>query len=314
MISILRTAKAIVLSFSLIFLLVSPGQANTACVQEGKWLDPASQQPIEDNTALERIKASPVILMGEHHQNPFHHQWHLEWLKRLSQTLDNFEVALEMLPVQSQPIIDRWLADEISDQEFIHLSGWDDYWAHDVNLYLPVLKFAKQQGIPLHAINVSKQLFRDVSLNGWDAILTDQREGITDPGPASRPYLLQLARSFRRHRAPAADEISRQEGEQFKRFIEVQLLWDRAMAEGIARIKQQEHKPVVLAIMGSGHMMNGFGTPLQLRHMNINEFVILVPWDDHLDCGEIKPGFADLIYGPPRYARDDGKTRINEAN
>ncbi len=295
-----RASLSQLLGFCLcLSLFYSPLFASERCVTTGQWIDPATQMTVDKARVLARMKSSPVILLGEHHQNPYHHSWHLDQLKLLSDNMASFEIALEMLPVKSQPVIEQWLRDEISDEDFVEKSGWNIYWNHDVNLYFPVLKFAKKQRIPLHAINVSKQLFKDVSTMGWEGVLEKDREGISTPGAATRPYLRQLARSFWRHGVPSGGGISKGEGERFRRFTEVQLLWDRAMAQGIARIRDQEHRPTVVAIMGSGHMMHGFGTPHQLRDMGLDQFLILVPWDDHLDCEEIKPGFADFIYGAP---------------
>jgi len=305
MISILRignsNARRYILNLvSLIPILFSqPLLANERCVATGQWTDPATLQSVEEQTVLAKMKDNPIILLGEHHQNPYHHAWHLDQLQLMKENLSDFEIALEMLPVKSQPVIDQWLRDEISDEVFIDKSGWNTYWNHDVNLYLPMLKFAKENRIPLHAINISKQLFKDVSMNGWDAIPEGKREGVTTPGAATRAYLVQLARSFRRHGTPSGKGVTEEEGARFKRFTEVQLLWDRAMAEGISRVRLQAHAPVVVAIMGSGHMMHGFGTPQQLKDKGLAKFLILVPWDDHLDCEEIKPGFADVIYGSP---------------
>lgn len=290
------TLRLLVLS-----LLVCSISVNAAerCIPTGQWFEPATKSVLSDSQVLPRILSKPIMLFGEHHQNPDHHLWHLDWLKRLNHEVEDLEIAIEMLPVQSQAVIDQWLHGALSDDEFIQQSHWDEYWAHDVTLYLPVLKYAKEKQIPIHAINVSKQLFKEVSLRGWSEIPKDKREGLSDPGPASRAYLTQLARSFRRHALPSGENISPEEGKRFKRFIEVQLLWDRAMAEGIARIHQQSHAPHVMAFMGSGHMMHGFGAPSQLEHMKLTGYTIVVPWDDHLDCAELQPGFADIVYGSP---------------
>ena len=286
-----------------LLIITFPLSAAQRCVPEGQWLNPNDASVLNDEQALQGFLKSPILLFGEHHQNAFHHQWHLTWLQKLNEKIEHLEIAIEMLPKQSQPIIDQWMHDKLSDEEFIKKSDWNEYWQHDVNLYLPVLKYAKAQKIPIHAINVSKQLFKEVSRNGWKAIPIEQREGLTDPGPASRAYLKQLARSFRRHALPSGEDISPEEGARFRRFIDVQLLWDRAMAEGIAQARKQKHAPVIMAMMGSGHMMHQFGTPIQLDDMGHSDYTVIVPWDDHLHCDELKPGFADLVFGSPPNAR-----------
>lgn len=293
------TRRVILNSAAISLFLSSSLFAQERCVTTGQWLDPQTATYVAESEVLDKLSASPIVLMGEHHQNAFHHRWHVEWVDKLYRKNAKIELAIEMLPVQAQPAIDQWLASEITDEQFVQRSGWNEYWSHDVNLYFPLLRYAKEKRIPIHAINVSDALFKAVSENGWNAIPEDKREGMRNPAKPNRDYLVQLARSFRRHGAPTGSEVSPEEGARFKRFIEVQLLWDRAMAEGIARIRGQESKPQTIAFMGSGHMMHGLGAPIQLRDLQLNEFVIVVPWDDHLDCAELVPGFADVVYGSP---------------
>ncbi len=274
--------------------------ADDRCVPEQRWLIPEDGSIMNDADVLTRISKKKTILLGEHHQNLAHHQWHLAILEALYQRLPKLELAIEMLPRSAQGALDRWVAGELTEEEFMGESGWDDYWFYDIDLYLPVFHFARRHQIPIHALNVDRALSNNVSEKGWNAILPEERGGLGDPARPPEAYLYQLAQSFRRH-TPATPSakggVAAEEGAKFLRFIEVQLLWDRSMAEGIVNVSRQAHHPVVVGIMGSGHIINRLGTAYQLADLGADDIAILVPWDDHLDCKAINPEFADAIFG-----------------
>jgi uncharacterized iron-regulated protein len=89
------------------------------------------------------------------------------------------------------------------------------------------------------------------------------------------------------------------DGQKFYLFIQGQLLWDRAMAEGVASVLTKNEAPLVIGIMGSWHLINRHGVPHQLSSLGIDDAAVLVPWDVHFECSEITSAFADAIYGAP---------------
>jgi len=81
----------------------------------------------------------------------------------------------------------------------------------------------------------------------------------------------------------------------FERFVDAQLLWDRAMAAGIAR--QTASGPVV-GIMGSGHIRHGHGVPHQLRDLAVNSIYSLIPLAADEACEPLSAGMADVVVAP----------------
>jgi hypothetical protein len=160
--------------------------------------------------------------------------------------------------------------------------------------------------IPMIALNVNRSFFNEVQQKGWAAIPKDQRQGITDPAVPQRAYLEMLAGSFvQHHPGPQGhgeknmNEFSPEEKKGFKRFVEGQQLWDRAMAQGIADAALRDKAPLIVGVMGSGHMMNGFGVPHQLAALGVAKVATSVPWDEQLSCEDLVPGFAYTVFGLP---------------
>jgi uncharacterized iron-regulated protein len=87
--------------------------------------------------------------------------------------------------------------------------------------------------------------------------------------------------------------------ETLDRFVEAQLLWDRAMAEAIAQARRGPNPPLVVGIMGEGHIENGYGVPYQLGALGIHDVATFIPWHVGEDScrDDLEPNLADAVYG-----------------
>jgi membrane-associated protease RseP (regulator of RpoE activity) len=93
------------------------------------------------------------------------------------------------------------------------------------------------------------------------------------------------------------EQFSTDEKRAFQRFVQGQQLWDRAMAQTMVGVALRDKAPLIVGIMGSGHMMDGFGVPQQLTALGVKETAVLVPWDEQLSCEDLAPGFAYAVFG-----------------
>jgi hypothetical protein len=202
-----------------------------------------------------------------------------------------------MLPRRAQKALDRWVAGETTEAEFLAESDWRRVWGFEFALYRPLFELARINRIRLVALNVDRALVSRVGQVGWEAVPEAEREGVARPAEAPPTYLDRLAETFGQHKKQAADRIDRAEPE-FRHFVEAQLLWDRAMAEGLAAARR-DGAPVVLAILGAGHVEHGAGVPRQLGSMGYRSLALL-PWDAGEDCRELVPGLADAVFGLPK--------------
>lgn len=104
--------------------------------------------------------------------------------------------------------------------------------------------------------------------------------------------------------ASAPDTASTAEAEAAtERFIEVQLAWDRAMAEAIADALDAPHPPErIVAILGQGHIGHHRGVPLQLADLGVTDVVSLQPLAAGAACAGrsgINPFNADALFIQP---------------
>ena len=307
-----RIREGLALSLALAAAVAGPVRADDAlaCAAAGQWIVPARGTAVAADAVMAAHSGRSVVLLGESHASADHHRWQLHTMAALYGHRPNMVVGVEMLPRRVQPILDRWVAGEITIAAFLDAVDWDAVWGFDPALYLPLFHFARLHRVPMVALNVERALIAEVARNGWDAVPEENREGVSTPAPASEPYLRSLAGTYLLKQemrdggkwpdempapapAEAIEEIMSEPA--FRRFVEAQLTWDRAMAEVIAREAKRSDRPLVVGIIGQGHLENRWGVPHQLASLDVDDAAVLLPWQrEH--CAAITPDLADTVF------------------
>ncbi|MCK5575135.1 MAG: ChaN family lipoprotein, partial [Sphingomonadales bacterium] len=230
--------------------------ASQACVEPGTWFDPGHRQTLTTPQALARLKDTRVVLLGETHVIADHHRWHLQTVAQLYAQRTDMILGFEAFPRRIQPVLDKWIAGELSEDEFLKQSEWETVWRYDPELYLPLFHFARINRIPMVALNVDRALIGKVSKAGWNAVPEADRLGISDPAPAPGAYVEMLSDVYGQHSngAPKAPGVNEGlDDPRFANFVDVQVTWDRAMAEATAKALTGNNAQLV-AVVGRGHM------------------------------------------------------------
>ncbi len=217
----------------------------------------------------------------------------LHTLAALVAARDDVVVAFEMLPRRAQSSLDQWVAGELDERAFLEAVDWPSVWGMPADLYLPLFRFVRLHRLPAAAINVDRSLVTRVGDVGWAALTADERSGLADPAPAPAPYRAWLAEVFGDH----TDEDQPIDVTALDRFVDAQLVWDRAFAEGIVAALERHPDAVVAAIVGGGHVQHGWGIEHQLADLGIDDVLALLPWDAGADCNKLVAGIADAVFG-----------------
>ena len=280
--------------------LIAPAESFGQCVPAAVWVVPGDVQKagVAPGEIVARAAARSVVLLGEEHDSADHHRWQLQMLAALHAARPNMVVGFEMFPRRVQGVLDRWVEGELSEAQFLTDVDWRNVWGVDANLYMPLFHWARMNRIPMAAINVDRGLTREVGEKGFEAIPADRREGVSRPAEASADYTKWLLGVFREHRRPGSAVVTASDPA-FRRFMESQLVWDRAMAEALAARHQRAGNPLVVGILGSGHVARGYGVPHQLKALGVVGVFSLLPWSANADCADLVTGYADAVFGLP---------------
>jgi uncharacterized iron-regulated protein len=280
------------------------GTADNSCIVPNQWYNPDDMGPINSNEFLRNTSKGRVVLLGEHHAQGDHQRWELHTLVALHALNPNMAIGFEMFPRKAQPVLDKWIAGELTEAEFLEQSDWQKYWNFDSRYYMPLFHFARMNQIPIHALNVSRDLLKKVRKDGWQNIAEEDREGVADPAPPGEGYKNLLISIYQQHGAhkPDAkkgeqDTVSDLESPGFKRFLQGQTLWDAAMAQIIFHETEKDPSLLFVGVMGSGHVVNDYGVPDQLKSLGQKDVTTMIAWHDDFGCEGIEGEFADAVIG-----------------
>jgi len=212
---------------------------------------------VNQQQMLSSLVGYPLVYVGELHDNPASHRLQVEILKAL-QASHPGKVALgmEMFNNEQQVALDRWVAGELSEKEFLRESRWFENWKTDFELYRELLEFARDQQIPVIGLNIPRALGRKVSMTPLDQLDPEVKEQLPKMD-MSDPYQRRMIEEiFGAHAAG---------GPMVESFFRRQTLWDEAMAEAVADYMQENPGRHMVIAAGGWHVNYGFGIPRRVH-------------------------------------------------
>jgi uncharacterized iron-regulated protein len=220
----------------------------------------------------EQIANSRVVFVGETHTRYDHHLVQLEILKHLYQKSPKLALGVEWFQQPFQKHLDDYIAGHITEKEMLHLTDYFNRWNYDYRLYRPIIQYAREQGIPVIALNASHELMTALSQSGFEDLPDELKQQLPDDYDWSDKKYEQYLRAM-------FDLHPEYQGE-FEDFLRGQLTWDESMAERAAEYLQDKPDQRMLILAGSGHIMFGYGIPNRLqRRLDVEQSLVLVSED-----------------------------------
>jgi len=229
----------------------------------------SSQKPFAD--IMTRLQDFKVIYVGEGHTNYEDHLLQLEIIRALYDHDPRLAIGMEMFTRQTQPVIDHYLAGKLDEKTFLKESHYFKTWRFDYRLYRDIINFAKHNHIPVIALNLEKDITRQVfkdggpnSLDAEDAGLLPVDRKLDEPG-----YRERIETAFMMHAVPG------QSGD-FSSFLQAQALWDETMAQTIAEYLESHPDERMVVIAGLGHVDRNNAIPPRVdRRLSVTQAVVL---------------------------------------
>lgn len=267
-------------------------------------LEAGELRPLADADFLALVRNADYLLLGEGHAVACDHLAQADVLRLLEHEGRSWALGLEMLSQDKQPVLDRINANPGPARADVTLLEqeleWTKIWGFPFSLYAPVLEAALEQGMSLHALNVSRQVLGILRSEGPGGLSAEERSKL--PGEFIPPLQEQekaLEKMFSLHQdfmggGSKTDTDSR--NERLQRFFLVQSIWDTAMAGAALAVRQATGRPVAI-LAGAGHVENGWGIAHRLRTLEPDaRILLLLPWRGG---DPPKPQEADVFYFCP---------------
>lgn len=228
-----------------------------------------------------------VIYVGETHTRYDHHLLQLEIIRQVHTMHPGIAIGMEFFQQPFQQHLDEYIRGETNEREMLRTTEYYERWRYDYRLYAPILRYAKEQGIPLVALNLPAEITRKVSRDGLASLSEAERAQVpADIDRSDEAYTNRLEKIFEQHPAGQAPN--------FEHFLTAQLIWDEGMAQKVTDylINNPSHRMIVLA--GSGHLAYGSGIPNRVgRRLPVESSLIISNWE-----GELDPAVADFLLLP----------------
>jgi uncharacterized iron-regulated protein len=214
-------------------------------------------------------------------------------------------IGLEFVQTPYQHALDQYIAGEISEKTMLRNTHWYERWRYDFRLYRPIFDYAKQQRIPLIALNTPREITKRISEVGIKGLNTTERAQLPQRiDQTNQPYRKALKKVYLRHGGKSHSK-------KFERFYQTQLAWDETMADQAAKYLNQHPTSHIVILAGKGHIAGRYGIPSRLqRRINSKPIVILSDIDNNPS-----PSQADyLLFSPDIKLAKAGKMGISMKN
>lgn len=210
-----------------------------------------------------------IVYVGETHDNPASHRLELETLKAMEERYPGHAaLGMEMFVRSQQPVLDRWVAGELSEKAFLKESRWFENWKMDFGYYRDILLYAKEKRIPIVALNAEKSMVQ--------AVGRKKPEELTPEEKAQLPEM-DLSDPYQRAQTESIFEGHSHGKAQGEGFLRVQTLWDETMAESAARFlaSPQGKNRRLVVVAGANHVSYGFGIPRRVFRRVPTSYVLI---------------------------------------
>jgi uncharacterized iron-regulated protein len=275
-----QTTVSLSLLFSLILILTGCSITHVMRIED--------HHVIGVQSMIDELHDAPVILVGERHDAPSHHTLQLEIIKGLQAKGRPLAIGMEMFEAPSQQALDAWISGMATERDLrrVYESNWRNIpWS----LYEDILYYARDNKIPLIALNAPRGIVQNVSRNGAAAL--------------SKEELLQLPSGIDLRVSDdyldfigSAYPVHGRSGAAFRYICEAQMLRNRVMARRTSDYLARHPERTVVVLAGGGHARQKGGIPEELGKLRHR---IVLPSIPGMDAENVSKEDADYLMEEP---------------
>jgi uncharacterized iron-regulated protein len=235
---------------------------------------------------MEKIGDRRVVYVGESHTRYEDHLLQLRVIRALFAQNPKLAIGMEMFNREAQPILDRYVAGELSEREFLKQSGYFSKWGFDYRLYREIINFARLHHLPIVALNQEKEIVSRVFKEGVSSLTAEEIAKLPMDRDLALPgYHQRIAEVFAMHKPDGGPE-------RLNSFFQAQAIWDETMAESVTSFLNANPESRMVVLAGQGHTDKATAIPPRVarRLPTVSQIVIL-----NSEGGELEQAKADYL-------------------
>lgn len=234
------------------------------------------------------IENARVVIIGENHNEKSHHNIQLKIIRELNRK-NSIAVGMEMFQKKSNRKLEKWSSGMMDEKEMKSLFAKE--WSREYYpLYADILRFAKDNKIPLLGLNIPREITRKVASKGLNSLSQEEQKSLSQ-------LSCDLTEDYREYLKKAYGLKSHKK-EGFENFCAAQVLWDSNMAYHAVEFLKKNPKHQLILLAGSAHAQR-LGIPARIRvKMDVNMRIIIPQSDKGQSRREITRSEADYLWIP----------------
>lgn len=255
----------LLLSFVALVALLVATTVNAHAVP--KVYDVSTKRQIEYKQFIDSLKSADAVFIGETHDEKKQHQDELEIIRNLSGA-GKIAIGLEMFTTDNQQQLDDWVNGKTEEARFKEIYAQN--WSYDWSLYRDIFIYARDNHIPMIALNVPKRVVSKVVRQGAAAL--DESEKLQIPRNVN--WTLNAAQTEYLKKITAQVFGNRPVPLNFSHFAQAQALRNSQMSWSIARYHKKSPKDKIVVLSGTWHAIRN-GAPDELKQYGLTSKVVL---------------------------------------
>jgi uncharacterized iron-regulated protein len=266
-------------------------------VSAGKIYSARAGSQIPFQKMIKEIKESEFIYLGETHNSLPMHDIQSRIIQALYERERNLSIGLEMFPGSFQEALNKWSMGILSQDEFIQESRWYVNWNFNFGFYEKIFNLAKNNKIPLYALNAPRAIIRKIRMRGWDKLSEDEKRIVPNPDVSHEEHRALIRAIFEATELPhqmkgaGLDMV-------FEGLYRAQSAWDEVMAYNALQSQERAGRKMVV-LVGSGHLLYNLGINRRAYEKNRLPFktVICVEIPEGKKSIKVARSLADYVWG-----------------
>ena len=249
-----------------------------------------------------RLEGVRLLLVGESHTDMDSHRIELRVIEELVRSGRRVTVGLEMYPYGAQAALDDWTSGKLTEDAFLEASRWYRSWGYPWPYYRDIFLFARDRRLPLVAINAPREVVSAVRKKGFQGLTPEEAAHIpTDIDSKNADHMRLFRASF-----GESGFHTGMDDAAWQSMLDAQCTWDATMgfhAVQPLRGDEDPKAPIVVVLVGAGHVQYGMGIERQLRKTFPGRIASLIPVpvkDSKLGAiASVQASYANFVWGVP---------------
>jgi len=254
-------------------------------------------KPVTFARMIRDMKTSRFVYVGETHDSLPMHEIQFRVIQALYQQDPKLALGMEMFPSTLQEVLDRWTQGVLSREEFIRQTQWYITWNFNFGFYEKLFQFAKENRIPVYALNAPREVIAKIRMKGWEALTEEEKNLAPEPDLSNEEHKLYVRKIFEtmemppQMKGPGLEMV-------FEGLYRAQSAWDEVMAANALKGAGEEGRRLVV-LAGSGHLLYNLGINRRVsekKKLPMSTLIALAVPEDRKSI-RVQRSLGDFIWG-----------------